>query len=531
MVAVATLVRRQINWAAIVAAALAALAVAAGLRGVDLPAAIYRVDLFHRAGLALWDSQWYGGHWTLDYSVLFPAVGGTFGITLTEVLSAAGAAWLFDRLVTTHFGTQARAGSLLFAVGTLAQVAIGQLPYLLGEALALAALWAFSRRRHPASLALALGASLASPLAGAFLCLAAAACLLSSWPRRRLSYLGLGAAAVLAALALALVFRGEGPMPFPALDFVALFAVFTAGVLAIPSSQRSLRIATVLYLGAIVASFAVPTAVGGNVSRLGECIGAPLLTCVLWPQRRRLLALVALPMVLLQWGPAVGTVIRNAKDPSVNAAYFQPVLAFLAAHATPEGRVEGVPTALHWEAAYLAPTIPLARGWERQLDTANNPLFYDGTLNAATYRAWLLNNGVRYVVLPDVPLDYAATAEGRLLRTGVPGVPQVWRTAHWRVYALSGAPGMLTGEGRITALGRATVAIHVQSPGTLILRVRYSEYWTSFPGQACLAEATGGWIAIRALAAGDLTLQLRFPSSGNDTCPAPAGVPTQHPSS
>ncbi len=529
MAAVVSLARREGSWAALVAAALASLVVAAGLQGVDLAAAVYRVDLFHRAGLALWDSQWYGGHWTLDYSVLFPAVAATFGITLTEVLSATVAAWTFDRLVTAHYGAQARAGSLLFAVGTLAQVAIGQLPFLLGEALALVALWALSRRFYAVSLALALAASLASPLAGAFLCLAAAACLLSAWPRRRLSYLGLAGAAVLAAAAPALLFRGAGPMPFPALDFAVLLVVFAVGILAVPASHGSLRIAAMIYLGAIVASYVLPTAVGGNVSRLGECVGAPLLTCVLWPQRRRLLAAVALPMLLLQWGPAVGTVVRSAGDPSADAAYFRPVLAFLAAHAAPRGRVEGVPTALHWEAAYLAPAIPLARGWERQLDTADNPLFYDGALTAATYRAWLSDNGVRYVALPDVPLDYAATTEGRLLRAGVPGLRQVWQSAHWRIYALSGAPGMLTGRGEITALGPAAVAIHADAPGRLVLRIRYSEYWTAVGGRACLTGAPGGWIAINARTAGDLGLRLRFPSSsGDSSCAQPthAATPT-----
>jgi hypothetical protein len=66
-----------------IAAVLATAAVLIGWQGVDLPAALYRVGLFHRAGLTLWDSQWYGGHWTLDYSVLFPPVAGVLSIELT----------------------------------------------------------------------------------------------------------------------------------------------------------------------------------------------------------------------------------------------------------------------------------------------------------------------------------------------------------------------------------------------------------------------------------------------------------------
>ena len=73
----------------------------------------------------------------MSYSAISAPVAGLLGNQLTEVLSAAGAAWAFDRLVIGHFGPIARTGSLMFAVGTLAQVAIGQLPFLLGEALAL----------------------------------------------------------------------------------------------------------------------------------------------------------------------------------------------------------------------------------------------------------------------------------------------------------------------------------------------------------------------------------------------------------
>jgi hypothetical protein len=517
-----SLTRGRLSWAPVLAASLAALVVAAGLHGVDLPAAIYRADLFRRDGLALWDSQWYGGHWTLNYSVIFPPVAGTLGIALTEVLSAGAAAWMFDRLLTAHLGPQARAGSLLFALGTLAQVAIGQLPFLMGEALALAALWSLTVRRDRTALALAVGASLASPLAGAFLGLAAAACLIGAWPRRRLAHGALGAAALVPVLVLTTVFPGQGAMPFKASDCAILLVAVAGGLLAIPSRHRTLRIAVVLYLAAIVVSYALPTAVGGNISRLGDCVGAPLLTAVLWPRRRRLLVLIALPMAFLQWGPAVGSVVHNATDRSANAAYFQPVVAFLRAHDTPKGRVEVVPTALHWEAAYVAPFSPLARGWERQLDTADNPSFYDGTLSVAGYRSWLQDNGVRYVALPDVTLDYAAKSEARLLRAGVPGLRPVWHNAHWRLYAVSGAPGMLSGPARLTQFDGSTIRLHVVRPGTLLLRVRYSRYWSTGSQHACLAEAPGGWITIDAQRKGRLSLRLQFGGGANSACRGPA---------
>jgi hypothetical protein len=520
----ASLSRGRLSRAPAVAAALAALVVAAGLHGVDLPAAIYRADLFRRDGLALWDSQWYGGHWTLNYSVIFPPVAGTLGIALTEVLSAGMAAWMFDRLVTAHLGAQAGAGSLLFAVGTLAQVAIGQLPFLLGEALALAALWSLTCRRDRTAVVLAGAAALASPLAGAFLALAAVTCLIGAWPRRRLAYGALGGAAIMPVLVLSTVFPGQGSMPFAASRFAIQLAVFAAGLIAIPSSHRPLRIAAMLYLAAIAVSYAMPTAVGANISRLGDCVGAPLLATVLWPRRRRLLVALALPMVFLQWEPAISSVVHNATDRSANPAYFQPVVAFLRAHDTPKGRVEVVPTALHWEAADVAPFIPLARGWERQLDIADNPQFYDGRLTVAGYRSWLLGNGVRYVALPDVTLDYAAHSEARLLRAGVPGLRPVWHNAHWRVYAVDGAPGILSGPARLTRFGGSTIRLSVLRPGRLLLRVRYSRYWSAGSAHACLAKARGGWIAIDALQQGELSLRLKFDPVVNGACRTPAAA-------
>ena len=150
----------------VVAAVMVVVSVVLRSRGVDLPAQLYRVALFHRDGLTLWDSQWYGGHWTLNYSVIFAPLAGSLGLHLTAALSGALAALAFDRLVIGHFGPTARAGSIVFALGTLVQVAIGQLPFLMGEALALTALWAASKRWWPVAVVMAIGTALASPLAG-----------------------------------------------------------------------------------------------------------------------------------------------------------------------------------------------------------------------------------------------------------------------------------------------------------------------------------------------------------------------------
>src|ERR1700688_4876295 len=108
--------------APLLAAGLPLVAVLTGAQGVDLAAASYRVGLFARSGLTLWDSQWYGGHWTFNYSVIFAPIGWLTGIPLMEIFCVAVAAWAFDRLAVARFGRSGRIAALVFAAGTIVQV-------------------------------------------------------------------------------------------------------------------------------------------------------------------------------------------------------------------------------------------------------------------------------------------------------------------------------------------------------------------------------------------------------------------------
>jgi hypothetical protein len=99
-------------------------------------------------------------------------------------------------------------------------------------------------------------------------------------------------------------------------------------------------------------------------------------------------------------------------------------------------------TASHWEAADLAghDGIALARGWERQLDTRYAALFYRPALTPAAYGAWLRENHVAYVALPDTKLDYAGKAEGALVAHGLPYLHEVWRARDWRLFEVGDLP-------------------------------------------------------------------------------------------
>ena len=234
--------------APLLAAGLALLVVLTGAQGVDLAAATYSVELFERSGLTIWDSGWYGGHWTFDYSVLFAPIGWLAGIPVMETVCVALAAWAFDRLAVARFGRAGRAGAIAFAIGTGVQVAIGQEPYLLGETLALLALLAARRGLWPISTPLAIASSLASPLAGGFLAMAALAWAIGAWPQRRFTAAGLAAAAAVPVLLVEVLFPGLGPDPFAPLNFVGQLAgLVPIGIVVARRRDRTLTAGVVLY--------------------------------------------------------------------------------------------------------------------------------------------------------------------------------------------------------------------------------------------------------------------------------------------
>ena len=135
----------------------------------DLAAQVFRTELFQRAGLAIWNGSWYGGHYTLTYSVLFPPLAALLGPRLVGTLAVVASSYLFDRLVRDRWGEAARWATLWFAAGVVTLLADGQLTFALGVAFGLAALRALQLQRTPWALAASAACALSSPVAAAFL--------------------------------------------------------------------------------------------------------------------------------------------------------------------------------------------------------------------------------------------------------------------------------------------------------------------------------------------------------------------------
>ena len=104
----------------------------------DLAAQVFRTELFQRGGLAIWNGSWYGGHYTLTYSVLFPPLAALLGPQTVGALAVIASSYLFDRLVRDRWGEAARWATLWFAAGVVTLLADGQLTFALGVAFGLA---------------------------------------------------------------------------------------------------------------------------------------------------------------------------------------------------------------------------------------------------------------------------------------------------------------------------------------------------------------------------------------------------------
>ncbi|MFZ1996330.1 MAG: hypothetical protein WAU75_19620, partial [Solirubrobacteraceae bacterium] len=231
-----------------------------------------------------------------------------------------------------------------------------------------------------------------------------------------------------------------------------------------------------------------------------------------WGRRPVLLALCAAPLLYVGWQAPIADVTALAGDPSTSAAYYQPLLRFLGTQ--PGGRdrafrIEIPFTDSHWEAYRVAPAFSLARGWERQLDRADNPLFYAGRLTSATYAAWLRDHAIRYVALPDATLDASARREAALIRAGQPYLRPVMRSGHWRVFAVVRPTPIAQGVATVRAMGSDWIALQARRPGTVTLHVRFTPYWALAPGLGCVARA-GDATRLTLRRAGLVRLVIRF---------------------
>jgi hypothetical protein len=485
----------------------------------DLAVHVFRAELFGREGFTIWNGHWYGGHHTPAYSVLSGPLSWLLGPRLVLVLSCVACAALFEQLARRHFGAErARLGALWLGLGTVTLLATSRLPFALGTALGLAAGLALQRGRPRMAATFAFVCPLASPVAGLFTAMAGVAYALSA---RRSGGRAAGGAVALAAFApvlfLTVAFPEGGWAPFPFSAYLPIPVFCAACLVVLPSEERALRAGAVLYaLGATLA-VAYETPMGGTASRLGMLFGGPVLLCAVWDRLRRpSLALLVVAVAgfgalgYWQWTSAIRDIDKAIHDPAAEPGYFEPLRAYLAT--LPDQRRVEIPfTSSRWENAEVAPLAPLARGWQRQLDTGRNPVFYRGDLNRLTYASWLAENAVRYVALPSAKPDRSSYAERALIEDGQRYLRLRWRSREWRVYEVLLPAPMVIPQGQANVVleqfGSDELLLDVKRPGEALVRVRWTPYW--FAAGGCV-ERAGQWTRVIADERGFMRLSTRF---------------------
>jgi hypothetical protein len=512
-----SLARSEALRSAGVAAATALALAAFGPPPGDLPAHLYRTELVER-GVLVWDGFWYGGHYPLfSYSLLYYFPAALLGNDVLAVAAVIAGAALFAAVAAREWGERAVWPSRAFAVAGCAPLFTGTYPYAVGVATALGTLRAF-QAGHPwlglAGAGLTLGVS---PLAFLFLCLVVLAAFLARpRPSVEAGLVGAGLLAIGGAQAVAVsVFHDDAHYPFfwaGELGIVLLVCLF-GGALALRAREaRILALIFVFWALASVVAFAVPSPLGENVTRLrGFVFPLVLLAAVLARFRPLWLAVPTLVGALAYTlVPYVAVIPYRTDARPAERAFWEPAFAFLRAHADSEHRVEVVPTGDHWEAYWLPHAgFPLARGWYRQLDIAQNGLFYEGSLEPVEYREWLRANAVRYVVLPHAQLGRIGEEhEADLLRSGAAGLRLAFRSASAAVYELRDATSLLTGPGeaRVTVYEHERLEGRIGAPGRYRLRVRYTPHLRVERGEVCLARGADGMTELVARRPGPFVL-------------------------
>ncbi|MFF3122614.1 MFS transporter [Streptomyces sp. NPDC057908] len=470
--------------------------------GGDLAAQDAWAEFVGRHPGTAYNLAWYGGMHPVSYSVVSPylmsvlgvrttmMVAGTVSAALTALILvrvravrnplACSLAGVFAYLCNALSGRVTFGLGMMFAVGAVAAVFCW--PYLRCEHRLHRSSCRCAPRRRWAKAAVAAPlaglATASSPVAGLFLGVVAAALFLNK--RRPGAYaLGLAPVAVVALSAWLFPFSGTQPMSIATLSLPFLFAVLV--FVLVPRDWKTVRTAAGVYGVGTLLTYVVDSQIGSNVTRMAMLFAGVVLLAALpytEPRSRRWYALVLAFVGLNFWigFKGVDDIVRTAPAASWTRE-LAPLVNELQEVGAERGRVEVVPASSHREASALAPYVNLARGWNRQADMERNPLFYDDTLNSASYREWLDRWAVRYVVLPKgTPDSTGAVQEAELVDRGLPYLKPVWSDANWRLFEVDGPVPLADPPATVDRADAGELTIHVKTPGRILIRIPYSRW-------------------------------------------------------
>ncbi|GHB73061.1 MFS transporter [Streptomyces cirratus] len=457
--------------------------------GGDLAAQDAWAEFVGRHPDTAYNLAWYGGMHPVSYSVVSPYLMHVLGVRTTMMAAGTASAALLALILTRCRGAVRRPlwPALAGVYGLLCNALSGRVTFGLGAMFALAAVaavfcwprkWA-ERRWAKAAVAAPLAglATASSPVAGLFLGVVAAALFLSG--RRPGAYaLGLAPVAVVGLSAWLFPFSGTQPMKLGSawLPFVFGLAI----LFLVPKRWKTVRIASAVYTVGVFLTWAIDSQVGSNVTRLVMLFGGAVLLAALpysLPRSRHWYAVVLAFVGLTAWITAnsITDIIRTTPLAAWNRE-LAPLVDQLQKAGADRGRVEVVPASSHRESSAFPSYVNLARGWNRQADLERNPLFYDDTLTAESYRSWLERWAVHYVVLPADKPDSGGADEAKLVREGLPYLQQVWGDANWQLYKVLAPTDLVAGAATVVRAGADQLVIAVREPGRVLVRIPHSPW-------------------------------------------------------
>ncbi|MFF4385380.1 MFS transporter [Streptomyces sp. NPDC001552] len=474
--------------------------------GGDLAAQDAWAEFVGRHPDSAYNLAWYGGMHPVSYSVVSPYLMHMLGVRTTMMIAGTVSAGLLALILTRCRGAVREPlwPALAGVYGLLCNALSGRVTFGLGVMFALGAVaavfcwprkWA-ERRWAKAAVAAPLAglATAASPVAGLFLGVIAAALFLSG--RRPGAYaLGLAPVAVVGLSAWLFPFSGTQPMKIGSAGLPFLFGLLI--LFLVPRRWKTVRIASAVYALGVFLTWVIDSQVGSNVTRLVMLFGGVALLAALPyespgyrrevpPARSRRWYAVLLAFVGLNAWITTNSVTDIVRTTPLAAwsRELAPLVDQLQKAGADRGRVEVVPASSHRESSAFPSYVNLARGWNRQADLERNPLFYDDTLTADSYRAWLERWAVHYVVLPADKPDSGGEEEAKLVRGGLPYLQQVWGDANWLLFKVQEPTDLVAGPATVVRASADQLVVDVKQPGRVLVRIPHSP-WLG------LVDATG----------------------------------------